>query len=195
MTNLAAEEIRRLTRKVVELDRRLAQATMPGTVAEIDHGQRKLRLKMGESSDGRPLLSPWVRWEEAGGDALLKIHVPPKVGALMTLHSPSGTVGEGSVARWSTYTDDNPSPSTAEDTAVLQAGEALITMKETGEILIKAPVKLTVDVGGLAYTITPEELAMSKRFRAKGGSRPAHYVGGVDDDGDLAIDGNDDVLI
>ncbi|TPQ52362.1 phage baseplate protein [Prosthecomicrobium hirschii] len=195
MMNLAAEEIRRLTRKVVELDRRLAQATMPGTVAEIDHGKRQLRLRLGETSDGRPLLSPWVRWEEAGGDALLKVHVPPKVGALMTLHSPSGTIGEGSVARWSTYTDGNAAPSTAEDTAVLKAGETELHLKETGEILIKAAQKLTVDVGGVAFTITPEELAMSKRFRAKGGTRPAHYVGGVDSDGDLAIDGNEDLLI
>lgn len=192
---MIGSETRRLVRRIVELERRIATMSLDGTVSAIDHGKRRLRLKVGTSSDGQDILSPWVRWAEPGGNALLKIHVPPKLGALMRLHSPSGTVGEGSVAYWSTYTDDNAAPSSAEDTAVMKAGSTEVHLKESGELLLKAPLKITMDVGGEAFTITPEEIKAGKLFRAKGGSRSAHYVGGVDSGGDVAIDGNPNLLI
>lgn len=195
MTPMVADVNRRLIRRVVELERRLACVVLTGTVAEIDHAKRRLRLAVGTNASGNPVLSPWVRWAEAGGDGLLKVHVPPKKGVLMTLISPSGTIGEGSVAHWATYTDGNQAPSQADDTAVLQAGSVEVHLKESGALLLKASQSITLDVGGDAITITPEEIRAGKVLRAKGGSRPAHYVGGADSAGDRAVDGNENLLV
>jgi len=192
--DLVASELRRLRRQVVDLNRRLALARVPGTIEEIDTGKRMVRVKIGEDAEGQPILSPWVRWEEQAGNALLKVHVPPVKGARVNLESPSGTIGEGSVASWSTYHDSNAAPSQSDDTAMLAAGSSQIEMKD-GELTIRTASKLTLDVGGMALEISPDEIKAGKTFRAKNGSRPAHYVGGVDDDGDLALDGNADMLI
>lgn len=148
----AAREIRTLTRKVVELDRRLAQATLPGTVAEVDHNARRLRLKIGQI-DGTPILSPWVRWAEAG-NGTLKVHVPPTVGTLMNLISPSGTIGDGSVAHWSTYTDSDASPSSSSDTAMLKLGASSISFGSSGLTLEAGTITLKGDVAAEGGSLT-----------------------------------------
>lgn len=137
--------IRTLTRRVVENERRLAQMIMPGEVAEVDHAARRLRLKLGETAAGSPILSPWVRWAEAGNSAL-KVHSPPTVGTLMTLLSPSGTVGAGSTAHWSTYTDDHKAPSDAGDEAVIEFGPTRITFGAAGVVIESGTITLKGDV-------------------------------------------------
>lgn len=143
-------EIRILTRRLVETERRMAQMILPGRVAEVDHENRRLRLEIGKTSDG-VILSPWVRWPEASTGSL-KVHVPPPLGAPMTLLSPSGTVGAGSIAQWGAYTDADAAPSKAADAAVLAFGDTVITIKgdraeiATARLSIKADVDIEGDV-------------------------------------------------
>ncbi|MBT9293337.1 Miff domain-containing protein, partial [Hyphomicrobiaceae bacterium 22] len=59
--DLVASELRRLRRQVVDLNRRLALARVPGTIEEIDNAKRMVRVKIGEDAEGQPILSPWVR--------------------------------------------------------------------------------------------------------------------------------------
>ena len=148
---MAASEIRRLHRKTAQLDRRLARAAAPGKVASVDHGARTLRLEIGRSADGRPILSPPVRWQQPGA-GILKMHAPPKVGEQMTLQSPSGTIGSGSLALWGTYDKDNAAPSKAADAAVLQVGDGSITLADGAVTIVSGGTRLTLTPGGTTLT-------------------------------------------
>lgn len=131
MRSYTASEIRRLARKIVQLDRRLALASLPGKVkpGSQDYEQRVLRLVIGTTSDGKDILSPLTRWNEPGAGNL-KIHSPPADNEQMTLDSPSGAVGTGSQAKWATYDDDNRSPSQSGEEHVIEfMGKARITLK------------------------------------------------------------------
>jgi hypothetical protein len=121
MRDLKAAEIRRLHRKVAAADRRLALVMLPGKVAEVDAATRTLRLELGRSADGRPILGPRSRWQEQGAGGL-KVHSEPKIGEQMMLLSQSGTVGQASVAMPGTYDQDNNAPSDSSDTAVFERG-------------------------------------------------------------------------
>lgn len=151
MTDLVASELRRLHRKCAQLDRRLACASLPGKVASVDHEKRTLRLELGKDAEGKPILSPPVRWQQPGaGD--FKMHAPPKVGEQMTLASPSGTMGSGSLAVWGTFDKDNEAPSKARDAAVMQFGSASITAKDGGLTLAVAGISLAISGAGVAMS-------------------------------------------
>jgi len=187
MRDLAASEIRRLHRKVAGAERRLALIELPGKVLpkSQDYQTRTLRLELGKSADGRPILSPKVPWQEAAAGNF-KIHSPPKDNEQMTLRSGSGTVGTGSIAESRTYDRDTESPAKSGNLAVLEHGKTRIELRADS---------LVVTVDGKGYELTGQELKMTTRFRAKGGSRPAHPKGGVDTDGDIAVTGNPEILV
>lgn len=189
MRNLVADSIRQLARRTAQANRRLALVDITGKVkaGSQDMEKRTVRLILGKSADGQEILSAPVRWEASGAGAF-KLHSVPKDGEQMTLHSPSGTVGPTSLARWGTFDKDNPPPSKSKDETVLEFnGQGKITFG-------KDSLKMTYgDSSG--FELGKDELKMLGRFRAKGGSRPAHYKGGKDSDNDIAVDGNEDVLI
>ena len=189
MRNLAADELRRLRRETARLHRRLAMVDLTGKVkaGSQDMEKRTVRLVLGKTAEGKEILSAPVRWE-ASGAGRMKVHAAPADNEQMTLHSSSGTVGTTSLARWGTYDKDNQPPSKSADEGVIEfGGKGRITFG-------KESVKITFgDKSGIE--INGDELKMLGKFRAKGGSRPAHYKGGKDSDGDTAVDGNDDVLI
>ncbi|MGF3027836.1 phage baseplate protein [Methylobacterium aquaticum] len=189
MRDLVAHELRRLHRKIAMAERRLSLVDITGKVkaGSQDMEKRTVRLSLGKSADGQDILSAPVRWDQQGAGTF-KMHAAPKDGEQMTLHSPSGTVGGTSLARWGTYDKDNQPPSKSKDEAVLEYGGK-------GRIVFgTSSLKVTFgDSSG--FEITESELKMLGRFRGKNGSRPAHYKGGRDSDGDTAIDGNDDVLV
>jgi len=201
--DLVASELRRLRRQVVDLNRRLALARVPGTIEEIDTGKRMVRVKIGEDAEGQPILSPWVRWEEQAGNALLKVHVPPVKGARVNLESPSGTIGEGSVASWSTYHDANAAPSQSADTAMLAASTSQIEMKD-GEIFIRTASKLTLEVAGSTIEMLPAKVTVkadeivtdgTTKVGSPDANRQIHFVSGLDSGGDAAVDGSSKALV
>ncbi len=129
MRSMAAFEIRRLHRKIAQLDRRVGLVDLGGKVkpGSQDMKQRTVVLVLGQTVDGKDILSPPVRWQGTGAGAL-KMHAVPADSEQMTLHSPSGTIGTGSMAHWGTFDKDNPPPSQSKDEAVLQfGGKAQIT--------------------------------------------------------------------
>ncbi|RLQ88914.1 phage baseplate assembly protein V [Notoacmeibacter ruber] len=187
-TSPIGSAFRRQARQIERLNRRIAQADIPGKVlaSSQDYETRTLRLDLGRSADGRVIKSPPVAWPQQGAGKA-RLHTPPKDGEQMRLRSPSGAVGTGSLADWGTYDQDTAPPSDNGDEAVIAFGDDTL-------------IRLTADaielnVGGKGFRLTREELAMSTVFRAKGGSRPAHFQGGVDSAGDAALSGNDNVLI
>ena len=186
--NPVASEFRRMRRQMERVNRRIALSDIPGKVIEGSQDQttRTLRLDLGRSADGRVVKGPKTKWQQPGAGTF-KMHATPKGGEQMRLRSPSGTVGTASLADWATFDDDNAPPSDKGDEAVLEfGGKARIAMSENS---------LEVTLGGKGFKIGPDELEMTTKFRALGGTRPAHFVGGKDTDGDTAVDGNENVLI
>ena len=205
MRSMVADSIRLLHRRTSQANRRLALVDLTGKVkaGSQDMDKRTVRLVLGKTADGQEILSAPSRWD-TGGAGRLKTHQAPKDGEQMSLHSPSGTVGPTSLARWSTYDKDNQPPSKSKDEAVIQFDDkAKITIGKDSLTVAydKAKVTLSKDAIKVAFDdksgfeVSKDELKMLGRFRAKDGSRPAHYKGGKDDHGDTAVDGNDDMLV
>ena len=202
MRDMVAHELRRLHRKHAQIARRASLVDITGKVKprSQDMEKRPLRLVIGKSADGKEILSAPSRWDQQGAGSF-KMHACPKDSEQMKLHSPSGSIGPTSLARWGTYDKDNQPPSKKKDEAVMELGEARITFGPKditfafGDAkLVLAKDKISLGIGD-GIEITKEELKMLIRLRAKGGSRPAHFKGGKDSGGDTAMDGNDDVLI
>ena len=134
MRNLAAIEIRRIKVALEQAERRLALSRISGKVHEVDAEKRLLRLKLGETAEGKPVLSPWVRWQEATAGGM-RIHSQPAVGEQMDLVSASGTVGAASLAAPATYDRDHQAPSKSSDTAVFERGGGRIELGPDGIVL------------------------------------------------------------
>ena len=118
---MAAFEIRRLHRKIAQLDRRVGLVDLPGKVkpGSQDMEKRTVVLVLGQTADGKDILSPPIKWQATGAGSL-KMHAVPADNEQMSMHSPSGTIGTGSKAHWGTFDKDNPPPSQSKDEAVLQ---------------------------------------------------------------------------
>jgi len=191
-----------IERRLVEQDQRLARMIMPGKVAEVDAERYRVRLELGiDAETGNAVLSPWVKWQSAAAGQV-RDWTPPSVGEAMLLLSPSGTIGTGSRAMFGTFDDDHPPPTNAGNTRMWSFGDATVTFKgdaltlKVGDAEVTLTgTRITVAVGGAGFELSADELAMTTLFRGRGGSRPAHYAGGVDSDGDTAISGNDQVLV
>ncbi len=129
MRDLAAFEIRRLHRKHAQVDRRLGLVDLGGKVkpGSQDMTARTVVLILGQGTDGTDVESPPIRWQATGAGAL-KMHATPADNEQMTMHSPSGTIGTGSLAHWGTFDQDHPPPSTSKTEAMLQFGDGSITI-------------------------------------------------------------------
>lgn len=169
MLNREQQEIRRLHKRVVEAHRRIAVMSLPGKVAEKDPDKRMLRLRIGKTSDGRDILGPWCRWQEATAGGM-RIHSEPAVNEQMTLFSASGTVGAASIAMPATYDKDHEAPSKSSDTAVFTRGAGRIELGPQGVKIIGSKIVLEGEthLGGE-------------------GGQLVHRKGDSDSDGDTAV--------
>lgn len=169
MRNLAASEIRRLRQHLARADRRVAVSMLPGKVKEKDPARRMIRLQLGTSSDGTPILGPWSRWQEATAGTA-RWHAEPDMGEQMVLWSQSGTVGAQSMAVPSTYDKDHQAPSTASDTAVFACGSGRIEVGPDGIRLIGDKI-----------------VAVGEVHLGGDGGELLHRKGDLDSDGDMAV--------
>lgn len=196
-------ELRRLRKENVRLNRKLALQRIGGPVAERDEKTRKVRIELGRDPEtDAKILSPWVRVQSTSAGKT-KGFVLPSVGEQLYLESASGVVGADSVATYGTFNDTNKHPEQEADESVifeiggarLSATKDRVLLKVDGAQLTVTKSKITLGLGGQGFAVTEEALQMLGLFKAKGGSRPAHYKGGKDSGGDTAMDGNDQVLI
>ncbi|MDM9647753.1 phage baseplate protein [Rhizobium sp. S163] len=155
MRDLAATEFRRQLIRQDRAERRIALSHLTGKVKEVDPQTRRLRLIIGTSSSGAEVLSPWVRWQEAGAGGLF-IHSEPAIGAQMTLMSSSGSVGDVSIAVSATYDRDHKAPSQSSDTAVFEREAARLELGPDG-FLLQGPVKIKGDVDITGFRLTHNE--------------------------------------
>jgi phage baseplate assembly protein V len=191
--------VNELVARVSMLESQVSRVHRQGTVAEVDPAKQVVRISMGTEDDGKPFVGPWVPYAQFAG--ALKVHTPPSVGQTVHMLCPSGDF-EQACAVPLTWSDQNVSPSQKGDENIITYGNVKIELRN-GQL--KATVgntvvditngSVTIGVDGKGFTLTGDSLTMSQKFVGKGGSRPAHYKGGADSDGDISIDGNDQVLV
>lgn len=198
-----ASELRRLRKENVRLNRKVALQRIGGPVAERDEKTRKVRLELGQDPEsGEKILGPWVRVQSTSAGKT-KGFVLPSIGEQMYQTSASGVVGADSVAEFGTFTDTNKHPTQGADESVifeiggarLSATKDKVVLKVDGATITLTKSKLTVAVDGQGFDLTSEALQMLGLFKAKGGSRPATWKGSRDSGGDIAQEGNDQVLV
>lgn len=179
-------ELRNLRKENVRLNRKLALQRISGKVVERDPEKRKVRLEIGEDPQtGDKIKGPWVRVQSTSAGAF-KGFVLPSIGEQMYVESPSGVIGADSLATFGAFDDETKHPQQGADEQVFENGQTRFSMKN-GEI--------RAAVGEEGFVLTSGGLQMLGKFKGKGGTRPAHYVGGKDTDNDIAVDGNENVLI
>ena len=201
------DELRLARKQIVRLHRQIALADLEGTVAERDDKTWRVRLEIGvDPESGEKVLSPWVKPQSVSNGAFKISPSLPAIGARMKLKSPSGIVGAASYADFGTFDDDQKKPEQQADESVITFGKtrmsfidgkfAVSTDGDSGKAEIAFDgSNITAAVGGKGYVLDQEELRMTQKFRSKGGSRPAAYLGSQDSGGDTNIEGNDQVLV
>lgn len=132
MHALAASELRRMRRDMVRVNRRLALAHIEGVVAETDEKAWKVRVEIGQDEDGKPILSPWMKFFAKSAGAYADSPPLPAKGDRMRVMSPSGIVGAASYAIPSTFDDElkRPDPQDKEE-SVRAYGKARVSMTKS----------------------------------------------------------------
>lgn len=90
-------------RRINELERRLNNLLMVGTILEVDHGARKLRVEVGE------IRTAWLSWPTEMGRNYRRWR-PLRKGQQVVLSSPSGDLAQA-VITGMLYSSALPSPS------------------------------------------------------------------------------------
>ncbi len=179
--NALARDLRDLRKEINDLKSRLTRTHMTGKVVEVDNNKVKLELLGADPKTGEKLISPWIRVQEEGGDGLggYSSYTQAVVGQTMRLLSPSGEIGQESLAIQDGHTDDNPRPADGLK-KVFKHGDAIITIAD-GEI--------TFAVGGNKIVINGTEIVTYGKTRLNDGNAKVHRVGDVDSAGDTAVGG------
>jgi len=141
-------ELLALALRIGALERRLAQATKHGPVADVDPAKGLVRLDLGPGDDG-PLLSPWVPYAQIAG--ALKVHAPPSKGQQMTYLAPGGDPSQA-IALPMTWSENNESPSDSGAENVLTFGDVKITIDKSSVLIEIGGFKLRVSAAGLAMS-------------------------------------------
>jgi hypothetical protein len=115
-----------LYRRIEEHARRFENRERTGTIHEVDAKKGLARVKIGETKDGKPVLSPWSPWKEVAMGAI-KTHFPPAVGEQVKLLSESGDLTDA-VIDTSLPSNANKRPHDKEGEAKIQIGETYILM-------------------------------------------------------------------
>lgn len=172
--------LREIEKRIVEVDQRTARVIMRGKVAKVRKAgdDWQVKLEIGRDADDKPVESPWAPVQPMSAGAL-KIKVKPKQGEAMTLLSPSGVLGTGSMAIRSPFDADHPAPAGDED-FILEVGSSKLVIKDglisakvgSNEIEIKASSLNIVADGDDGYLV------------AKGGK---YWHLGVEDKNEKAV--------
>jgi phage baseplate assembly protein gpV len=129
--SLVASELRRLRRESTRINRKLALAHVEGVVAEVDEQAWKVRVEIATDEDGKPVLSPWVKFVAKSAGAYADSPPLPAKGDRMRLLSPSGIVGAASYAVPSAFDDELKRPDGQKtDESVRAYGKTRVTMKK-----------------------------------------------------------------
>lgn len=129
---LYASELRHLRRESVRVNRKLALAHLEGVVAEVDDKKWKVRVEIGQDEDGKPVLSPWIKFFAKSAGAYADSPPLPAKGDRMRMMSPSGIIGAASYAIPSTFDDEVKRPDAQDKEESVRAyGETRVSMTKS----------------------------------------------------------------
>jgi phage baseplate assembly protein V len=130
-----------------DLNRRIESLIRLGTIAQVDHAARKLRVQTGG------LLTGWLPWPAEVGRNYRRWR-PLRTGTQVVLACPSGDPAQAVVVQI-LYTDLVNSPSTDPDLDVIQfddgtviqydSGSSHLTADCVGNVTVKTPTLVTID--------------------------------------------------
>jgi|GEM_PF-1928644 len=139
-----------LAKRIDDLEARLANAQIIGKVAEVKGD--KMRVKIAETNDGKPVLSPWVQIMQPAGS--VAANIPLKAGDPCRLLSPNGEIGSSSIAVHDSHSNAAKNPAKKpEDLMLAYEGGAVLLNKEKISVTKgkKAAVILTDDKISLRF--------------------------------------------
>ncbi|UTH73345.1 phage baseplate assembly protein V [Chromobacterium sp. IIBBL 290-4] len=133
-----------------DLSRRIESLIRLGTIAEVDHAARRVRVQTGA------LTSNWLPWA-ASRAGQTRDWSPPTAGEQVLLLCPSGDPA-GGVALLAIYSDafDAPSSSPDEHLTVYPDGARLLYNHATGSLSVSGVRTATVQAFGLVTVDCPE---------------------------------------
>lgn len=121
--------------RINELERRLANVALIGTVSEADYGQARVRVQIGNIN------TAWLPWLTRKAGQSAADWWAPEVGEQVMVISPSGEPAQG-VVMPALYSDTNKAPSTDQNIRRINFGDESFVQYDA------SAHKLTVDVKG-----------------------------------------------
>jgi phage baseplate assembly protein V len=187
-------EIREMVRRIADLERRLDNSVIHGTVDQVDYDKGVYRVRDGE------FLTPWLPMTEMAG--LASSWNPLEKGQQVRVISPGGEIGEQSWLTPGGYRDKFPAPSKDGKAVVRTVGDKTRVTERTDHIEHKvggASINIYEDrielkVGGKRIVITGDEIVTHGKTRLNNGNKKIHRIGDRDSDGDVAKTGADEVF-
>lgn len=179
-----------------ELNRRIENLLRLGTIAEVDHAARKIRIKTGT------LTTTWLPWPADIGRNYKRWR-PLRVGTQVLIACISGDPAQAQIIG-TLYTDNVNSPSTDENIDLIQFDDGTQLQYDSnshhlsadcvGTVLIKSPSTVTIDAPdtNIKGKLTVDGLLTYKGGMAGSGGTGATAVieGDIEiDQGDVTADG------
>jgi len=202
------EAFRELVRRVTELERRMANVIQTGTVSDVDYDKGRYRVEIRRDGNDKPVKTAWIPMaEQAGWSKEADIEgvstwSPLIKGQQVHVLSRDGEVGENSWITPAGYRDKHPQISTDKKAHGRKVGKLTIIERSDGltvsignAVLNVADGRIEIKVGGKRVLVTAVEILTDGKTRLNNGTRPTHYKGGIDSDGDVAKSGADGVLV
>ncbi len=182
MPGMSNEDLARLLQTLIRL----------GTITEVNHGERVVRVQTGG------LVTNWLKWHTARAGAS-KTWDPPSVGEQVILFAPGGDLA-GALVMASLDSDQNPPPSTSPSVVVrtmpdgsefaYDHGAGLLTVTGIRNMVIDAAESITMKAGNQIILDAPQSTASGK-LTAKGLlSYLAGLAGENGDSGTTSINGD-----
>ena len=166
-----------------DMARRLANVVRVGTIAVVDLGARRVRVKSGD------ILTAWLPWASGSANAGKRSWSPPEAGEQVTMISPGGDLGQAIVIP-GIYQDayDAPSSDASKDTTTYSDGTVIEYDRAThtltadlGDSLIKATreeITLSVGSAGIKITSAGVEIIGNLSWSGIGGGAAAGTMNG-----------------
>lgn len=183
-------ELRALRKELARERARRNQTLVPGIVEKVKGDKVMVRL-MDAGSDGKPVLTPFIRMASNTGNRGKGVSEFTKygVGETVLVVSPNGKLGTMSAAMPWISTGDDPAPGAAEnDAKIIQNGSSMFELRDGlikasvgGTVLTLRPDNAQIDVGGASISVTEAIILLKASIVKAQGTSLIHNVKNVGD--------------
>ncbi|TQF69550.1 phage baseplate assembly protein V [Pseudoalteromonas luteoviolacea] len=164
---------------VAELKRRFDNLLMVGAIHEVDHDNKKLKVKVGE------LITGWLPWPADVAANYVRWR-PLKPGIQCVIASPSGELTQAIIIQI-LYTTELDSPETADDMDVITFNDgtevrydstnSVLSIECAGDINVNAQGNMNAEVSGALSANVTGDAAIDAANIALNGGQPCVTTG------------------